>query len=123
MAMRLRLPEVKYATAEARRRFFNELEPRIAAIPGVEAVAISSNVPPFGSGQRAFEIEGKPAPAQQRLPNVATVTISPEFFDVLSVPVRKGRAFNERDGQPGFETVIINEKMAAKFFPGEGSDR
>jgi predicted permease len=47
------------------------------------------------------------------------VTITPAFFDVAGVKIRRGRGFHETDGVPGAENVIINEKMAAQFFPGE----
>ena len=120
MTMRLRLPEAKYAQPETRRAFYERLEARLAAIPGVEAVATATAVPPFGSGQRDMEIEGRPvrAPADPPL-NVSTVTVSPAFFAVVDAPLRRGRTFHERDGSPGSESVIINERMAAQFFPGE----
>jgi len=50
---------------------------------------------------------------------VGTVAISPRFFDVLGTPVLRGRDFQAFDGAPGSETVIINERLAAQFFPGE----
>ena len=120
MTMRMQLPDTKYATPEARRAFFERIEPRLAAIPGVEAVAVTTSAPPFGSGQRSLEIDGqsprKPGEDPQR---VSTVTISPRFFDVVAVGMRQGRSFHETDGAPGAETVIINERMAAQYFPGE----
>jgi len=120
MAMRMHLPASKYATAEVRRTFFDRLEPRLAAIPGVEMVAVTTAVPPFGSGQRDVEVEGRPAdsPDGPRL-NVSTVTISPQFFQVVGVSLVRGRDFHDRDGAPGSETVIINERMAAQYFPGQ----
>jgi predicted permease len=120
MTMGVQLPDTKYATPESRRAFFERLEPRLAAIPGAEAVALTTSVPPFGFGSRAFEIDGRPAPKpDQQKRTVATVIISPRFFDVVGVQMRRGRTFHETDGAPGSETVIINERMAAQFFPGE----
>jgi predicted permease len=120
MTMRMQLPESKYASPEARRAFFERLEPHLGTLPGIEGVAVTTAVPPFASGQRDLEIEGRPAPrADEPSLNVSTVTISPRFFEVVDVPLRRGRSFHERDGAPGSETVIINERMAAQFFPGE----
>ena len=65
MAMSLRLPESKYARVADRRAFFEQLEPRVAAIPGVEAVAVTTGVPPLDGGERLLEIDGpaaRPAP-------------------------------------------------------------
>ena len=61
MTMRMQLPETKYPTAEARRAFYERLEPRLAALSGVDAVAITTTVPPFQAGERPFEIDGRPA--------------------------------------------------------------
>jgi predicted permease len=120
MAMRMQLPDTKYSTPEARRAFFERLEPRLQAIPGAEAVAVTTSVPPFGTGRRHVEIEGRPARKPEDDPlQVSTVTISPGFFDVVGVQLRRGRKFHEADGAAGSETIIVNEKLAAQFFPGE----
>ena len=120
MVMRLNLPESKYATPEARRAFFERLEPRLRAIAGVDGLALTANVPPFGSWQRSFEIDGRPAPKnEEEQLSVSTVTITPGFFDALRMPVLRGRAFDAKDGAPGMENVIINERTAARYFPGE----
>ena len=114
--MRMELRDAKYATADARRAFYERLEPRLAAIAGVEAVAVTTSVPPFASGQRTFEIDGlkleEPATA-------ATVTISAPFFDVVGLSLRRGRTFQRTDGTPGHETAIVNERMVSQFFKGE----
>jgi putative ABC transport system permease protein len=120
MTMRMQLPDTKYATPEARRLFYDRVEPRLAAIPGVEGVALTTSVPPFGSAERSLEIDGQPARKPEDQPqNVLTVTISPWFFEVVGVPVVRGRPFYDTDGRPGGETAIINERTAAQFFPGE----
>ena len=118
-AMRLRLPESKYKTPDARRAFFDRLEPRIAAIPGVEAAAVTNGVPPHDGGERLLEIDASGQTADSRPVFVGTVTIGPRFFEVLGVPLLRGRRFHDRDGAPGAEAVIINERLAAAFFPGE----
>jgi len=119
-AMRMQLPASKYATPDLRVLFYERLESRLAAVPGVEKVAITTAVPPSASGHRDMDIEGRPPGAPDDPPlNVATVTISPAFFDVVAVPALRGRTPLGRDGAPGSEAVVINERMAAEFFPGE----
>jgi predicted permease len=120
VTMRMALPETKYASPEARLAFYDRVEPRLAAIAGVESVAITTTVPPLEAGVRSFEIDGRPAAEPgQASGRVGTVRISPRFFEVLGVQMRRGRAFNETDGAPGAETVIVNERMASQLFPGE----
>jgi putative ABC transport system permease protein len=117
MAMRVRLPATRYPTAEARQAFFDQLQPKIEAIPGIEAAAVTTGVPPLDGGERLLEIEGQ-APTD-RPPFVGTVTVSPRYFDVLGLHLVRGRPFDARDGSAGTETVIINDRLAAQFFPGE----
>src|SRR4029450_8707621 len=72
---------------------------------------------PLDGGERLLEIEGQ-SPTD-RPPFVGTVTVSPSFFDVLGVHLVRGRPFEETDGSSGSETVIINDRLATHFFPGE----
>ncbi len=120
VTMRLELPQAKYKTAEERLGFYDRLTPRLASVAGVEGVAVTTTVPPFRAFDRGFELDGRPAAQseddQLRSP---VVTISPQFFDVLSAPVRRGRAFQVTDGLPGSENVIVNERFVARYFPGE----
>jgi len=120
MQMRMQLPDTKYPTPEVRRAFYDRLEQKLASIPGIDAAALTTSVPPFGTGSRTFEIEGKPwVKSAEEPPQVSVVTISPGFFDVVSVTIRRGRAFTATDGAAGSENIVINERMAAQFFPGE----
>ena len=57
-AMRMQLPASKYATADLRRLFFERLESRLAAIPGVEAVAVTTAVPPLGERAAGYGHRG-----------------------------------------------------------------
>jgi predicted permease len=120
MTMRMQLQtDTRYKTPEERRAFYDQLVPKLAAISGVEAVAISTSVPPQGAGGRGFEIDGRPRKAGEDPPQVTTVTISPEFFQTVGVQIRRGRGFTATDGLPGAENVIINDRIAARFFAGE----
>jgi predicted permease len=120
VTMRLELPESKYATPEARAGFYDRLMPRLAGIPGVESVAVTTTVPPFRAFDRAFDVDGRAA-AQSDADRLrsSVVTISPQFFEALSAPLRRGRGFNAADGAHGSESVIVNERFAAQFFAGE----
>jgi putative ABC transport system permease protein len=118
MSMQLQLPDSKYVTPDARRIFYGEVEPQIAAIAGVESIAVTTAVPPFGSGQRLLEIEGRQQSGEPSR-GVTVVTISTRFFDVIGVPIARGRMFRATDGAPGSEAAIVNERLAATFFPGE----
>jgi putative ABC transport system permease protein len=119
VAMQLQLAGDKYQKPEARRAFYERLQPRLATIPGAGHVALTTSIPPFGLGRRPLEVDGRPAPKFDDAPTVGMVTISPAFFDVAGVSIIRGRGFTEADGAPGSETVIINERMVAEHFKGE----
>jgi predicted permease len=117
LTMALQLPGERYRNADERRGFFERLEPRLAALPGIESAAVTNGVPPLDGGERLLETE-RTAPDAEAI-FVGTVTATPRFFDVLGVRLLRGRNFDERDGAPGAEAVIINTLLAERFFPGE----
>jgi predicted permease len=120
MTMRMELPDNKYPSPETRRAFYDRLAPRLAALPGVDSISLTTSVPPFGSGRRGIEIEGRAVlKPEDRAPEVAVITISPGFFETVGVQVRRGRAFSDTDGAAGSETVIISDRFASQFFAGE----
>ena len=78
---------------------------------------MTNGVPPLDGGERMLEIEGQPPTLHP--PFVGTAAVSRGFFDVLGVPLVRGRRFGAQDGSAGTLTVIINARLAAQFFPGE----
>jgi putative ABC transport system permease protein len=120
VSMRMGLPDTKYKKVEDRRAFYDRLLPRMAAIPGVESVALTTSVPPFGAWRHGVDVEGRPVRKDgERAPDVNIVTITPEFFRTVGVQLRRGRGFSDSDGMPGGDTLIVTELFAAKLFPNE----
>jgi predicted permease len=119
MTMRLVLPNTKYPKPQMRQEFFDRLAPRLAGVPGAESVALATNIPPQGGGRRLLEIEGGKPTQGADWPEVTTVTAGPNYFETLGTAVRAGRGFNDNDGKPGFESVIINQRFAQLMFSGE----
>ena len=117
MAMRVPLAPAEYQTPEQRRAFYDRLVPKIGSIAGIGAVAVTTGVPPLDGGERLLEVEGKLGGAAPIF--VSTAAVTPRFFDVLQVPLLRGRAFADADGAPGLETVIVNERLARQFFGDE----
>ena len=117
ITMRIDLPRERYAAAEARWRFLERIKSRVASLPGVQAGSLTTGVPPFDGGERLMEVDSPRGPGAPRF--VSAVVISSEFFTVVDRPLVRGRVFGDSDGSPGAETVIINERLAAQFFPGE----
>jgi predicted permease len=117
LTMRLQLPRPKYAAGEARLAFYDQLESRIATIPGVDAVAITTAVPPANNEERWLQIEGGGAVEQP--PRVSVVRIGPRFFETLGRGVLRGRGFQPSGGERNVDEVLINERLARQWFGGE----
>ena len=88
----------------------------IHSIPGVEAVASSCCVPLETVWQSSFEVVGRPMTG--KFHGVAGwAFVTPEYFDAFRIPIRRGRAFDERDTTGTPNVVLINEAMARRYWP------
>jgi predicted permease len=108
------LRENSYATWSARAAYFEQLENTLAAVPGVQMTALSSNATPPHSGWGVrFELLGKPA--QEDL-NVSLNLVSPNYFPVLHIPLLTGRVWNETENQHGAHFAVVNRAWAQRYF-------
>jgi len=87
------------------------------ALPGVTSVALTNFTPLSGGGLPSpVEIPGR-APDPLRDPRVWFMTVSPDYFRTMRIPVRAGREFTPADLAPG-AAVIVNEAFVRAFWPG-----
>ena len=115
VTMSVTLPQVRYPTPEARSRFAENVEAAVRAVGGVESATMTTGVPSRDGGERLIEIDGSEGSAPVF---VSTVVMTPPFFETVRVGVTRGRTFGAFDGAPGSDVAIINERLAAQFFPG-----
>ncbi len=115
LTARVELPRAKYPDAAVRQQFFDRLLERARALPGVTGAAAGSSV--LGrTNSSSFAIEGRPEMIQQPL---TFDIITPDFFQVLQVPLLRGRSFSDRDTADGQLVAIINETTAKTHWPNE----
>ena len=117
--VQLILPKAKYPEPEKHRQFFDQILPKLAALPGVEAAGGAFPMPFSGNDTgSAFSIAGQPPrPAGQEL--VAShLTITSDYFRAMHTPVLRGRAFDARDTKDSPPVVVINDVLAQRYFPG-----
>jgi predicted permease len=118
LSMQIDLPEAKYPTPEARRQIRDRLVAGVRSAPVVESVALASHAPIQGSYTWRFQLEAQPA-ALHDAPTVSGLYITADYFRTLGAPLLRGRAFEESDGGGGRRAVIVNERFARKYWPGE----
>jgi predicted permease len=108
---------------EARvKNFYRELPARIAALPGVTAVTLARR-PPLrfgGASSSGIEVEGyTPAPGEEL--RVGYDTVGPDYFRTLQIPMLGGRDFTERDDERVARVVVVNDTLAARYWPGQNA--
>ncbi len=104
-------------------RLYRDLLERVAAVPGVRGAAMSQ--PALLSGSESttgMYVQGRVYPPGRDTSDrnsIYRVVISPNFFDVMGIPIVLGRAPTERDTAEAPKVVVINETAARRFFPNE----
>jgi len=116
--MRLTLPEQKYPTPESLRAFQTDLMERVAALPGVDAAALSSHRPMWGNSASTYTVVGEPPPEEGREPAVNIRYVSPDYWEALGISMVAGRVFEDRDQAETPLVVVINERFAARHWDG-----
>jgi putative ABC transport system permease protein len=116
LTMRLTLPRDKYPDEKAG-AFFELLSERIAALPGVRAVAATSQFPPLSFGDSQFSIEGVKL-EQRTLPTAFLTVATPSYLDTLRVPLRAGRPFNADDRLDAPPVLMVNQAFVTRYLGG-----
>src|SRR4029077_9958215 len=115
------LPEAAYPKPENIIAFFDQLGPRLRAIPGVESVTTTWPLPLSGSNNvSSFDIEENPAPEGQQ-PDCPHRIVGLDYFKTMGIPVRQGRGFEATDQFKSLPVVVVNEQFVQKFFPGQNA--
>jgi predicted permease len=100
--------------------FYRALETRVRALPGVQSVSLASNVPMSSFPASALvSIDAHPLPPDRQPPKVLCNAVDPSYFDTMRIPIMRGRSFAESDGEGAPLVAIVNETMAARFWPSE----
>ena len=119
VTMQLLLPQTRYTNAAAMIAFYRRLHDELITVPGVFAGAVATTLPMTGSDiVMGFKPGGRAVD-----PNVRTSAsffgVSPDYFSTMGIRIVRGRGFTERDDERAPTVAVINETMAAKYWPGE----
>jgi putative ABC transport system permease protein len=113
------VPRLKYPEPDQQRRFYDQLLPKLAAIPGVEIVG-GANPLPFSDNDSdsSFYIAEQPPIAPGNRPDASHLAVASGYFRSMKIPLRNGRDFDARDTEKSGNVALINEAFARRFFPG-----
>jgi len=98
--------------------FYRELERRVSALPGVQSASLAFSVPLgyIGSSLPVY-IEGRPENPQPLV--IGNNSVDPSYFDTMQIRIVRGRAFTESDDEHVPRAAIVNQTMAARYWPGQ----
>ena len=119
LTFNLTLPMNPYRDIPRRTAFFEAVLDRVGALPGVTAVAATSELP-FDPGKvpQNFLVEGDPDIEPGREPEVFSRAVSPGYFRTLRLPLRRGRDFDGHDAAAAEPVGIVNEAALRQIFRG-----
>ncbi|HEX2862189.1 MAG TPA: ABC transporter permease, partial [Lacunisphaera sp.] len=118
----LPIPENRYDDGAKRLALYRQLEDRLAAIPGVEQVALTNGLPLFAyqSGGPVF-IDAPSAGAAGNNPIASGALITPTYLATLGIPLLEGRNFPPETHADSPQQVLVNTALAQRFWPGESA--
>jgi putative ABC transport system permease protein len=110
----------RYADDAKVRAFYDEVLQRVAALPGVDTVAVVSNLPLGGNKDMyGFHVEEKPLANPEEAPSAERYVVSPDYLRAMRIPILAGREFSERDSPTAPLVVLISESTARSVWPNE----
>jgi predicted permease len=116
LTMRMSLTGPRFQTSAGVEQMVRDGVERLRAVPGVVAASATCCVPLQGGYGLPFVILGRPLNDGPFHGGGSWVTVSPGYFEVFKIPIKRGRDFNERDTHDAPGAVIINEAMARQFW-------
>jgi len=122
LSFRVSLPPYRYKTPQMVSSFFQQLDDRVKALPGVEYVGSNYQLP-LSSVALAWEpiaIEGYvPKAPGNDLIIASSAYVSPDYFHAMGMPLIAGRDFTTHDSKESPEVVVVDDKLASRFWPND----
>jgi predicted permease len=118
--MRVNASRASFPQGPQLRQFYDQLLERIRALPGVRGAAVTSdlflsNTPSSG----IFTLEDRPPFPPSEQIEATTDMVSPGFFEMMQVPLVRGRFLDSRDRDGGARAIVINETFASRYWPNQ----
>jgi predicted permease len=116
--LQMAIPQNAYVKPELKVALFHEVIRRLSALPGVESVGITSDLPvQCNCDTDWIRIVGKPFHGEHN--EVDERDVTPGYFATLKAGLVRGRFFTNDDDASKSQKIVINEALAQKYLPGE----
>jgi putative ABC transport system permease protein len=123
LTLRLSLPATQYDTGSKVAAFYDDLLPRVSALPGVLHAATAFQTPFTAGGDNSiFSVRGWEHGPNDPPPHADYAFVSSDYFRSIGLPILKGRDFQPSDMRAGNNfapnsVAIIDEELAKRFWP------
>ena len=111
-------PDTKYRDEAARVALFEEIERRVASIPGVASAAVANEFPLRGGGQSPVTIAGEATTGGDNVRRAGFQAVSPGYFATLRIPLLRGRLLAAQDRAGAPPAAVVSETFARRFLAG-----
>ena len=112
-------PATRYKEDAQLVAFWNQLAERVRALPGVQAAGITGNIPLGGNySDSVILAEGYAMSPGESLISPYNSSVSPGYFETMSIPLKRGRLFTASDDERAPKVLIVDERLAQRFWKG-----
>jgi predicted permease len=118
LTMQMSLNDPRFATSRSVEQLVRTGVERLRAVPGVQMASATCCIPLEGGYRLPFIVAGRPLHDASYHGGAGWFPVSPGYFEVFDIPVRRGRPLSERDVSGGAPVVVIDEAFAQAFFRG-----
>jgi putative ABC transport system permease protein len=120
VGFRVTLPQERYGSA-ARMRFFQELQDRVARLPGVVGATVVDQYPPIAFSRTRLRILGEEPRGDDDLPAALLTGVTPAYLGTVGGRLLSGRFLSEDDAPGRLLVAVVNQTAAARHFGGSGA--
>jgi putative ABC transport system permease protein len=108
----------RYQSGQAETNYRRDALARLHATAGIESAAFVSTLPLTSFDRTSFHIQDRPLANPNSAPSVDRYSVSPEYFNVMRIPVKRGRTFTDQDHAGAPLVAVISESCASTLFAG-----
>ena len=120
LTLRVELPQKKYESEEKAGNFYQQLETRVAALPGVQSVGLITELPLSGQpNDLPFTVEGRPPVSPDQAFDADFRRVNQNYFGTLHIPLLRGRNFTEPEVRQSDKVTIVSQQLVDAVFPNE----
>jgi len=119
LSLRTYLYSARYQKPEAELSYDSQVFARLLATPGIESVAMTSSLPLRDFDRWGFHVRDHPAAHASEDPSADNYSVSPDYFRVMRIPLKRGRVFTARDTPTAPKVAAISESCARQQFPSQ----